>query len=256
MGTCLCEHAHMTTPAPVALITGAARRIGAAITRRLHADGYRVLIHHHQSESEAAALQSELNELRADSAAALQADLAEFDRLPELVAQAIGRFGQLDALVNNASVFFPTPFGSTTPQQWQVLFDTNVRAPFFLAQAAAPHLRARGGGIVNISDLYTSRSLPHHAAYTMGKAALEQMTRALALELAPQVRVNAVAPGAILWPEQGKPDAERHAILQRVPLARTGSAEDIADAVGWLLGRAGYVTGQILHVDGGRSALA
>lgn len=246
----------MTPSAPVALVTGAARRIGAAIARRLHGDGYRVLIHYCQSRTDATALAATLNALRADSAAAVQADLADFDRLPELIAQTIGRFGRLDALINNASIFVPTPFGSTTPQQWQTLFDSNVRAPFFLAQAAAPHLRASAGGIVNISDVYATRALPQHAAYTMSKAALEQMTRALAVELAPQVRVNAVAPGAILWPENGKSDAERQAILQRVPLARTGSPEDIADAVGWLLGDAGYVTGQILRIDGGRSALA
>lgn len=246
----------MIHSAPVALVTGAARRIGAAIARRLHADGYRVLIHYGQSQTDAAALATALNALRADSAAAVQADLADFDRLPELIAQTIGRFGRLDALVNNASAFFPTPFGSTTPQQWQRLFDSNVRAPFFLAQAAAPHLRASAGGIVNISDLYADRALPQHAPYTMSKAALEQMTRALAVELAPQVRVNAVAPGAILWPEQGKSDAERQALLKRVPLGRTGTVDDIADAVGWLLGNAGYVTGQVLRIDGGRSVLA
>lgn len=246
----------MTTSAPVALVTGAARRIGAAIVRRLHHDGHRVLIHYGQSQAEAEALTAQLNHARADSAVALQADLAVFDRLPELIAQTIGRFGRLDALVNNASTFFPTTFGSTTPQQWQTLFDANVRAPFFLAQAAAPHLHASGGAIVNIGDLYAGRGLHHHAPYTMSKAALEQMTRALAVELAPRVRVNAVAPGAILWPEQGKPDAERTALLQRVPLARTGTADEIADAVSWLLRGAGYVTGQVLHVDGGRSVLA
>ncbi|PZO62597.1 MAG: pteridine reductase [Pseudoxanthomonas suwonensis] len=246
----------MSSSAPVALVTGAARRIGAAIARRMHADGYRVLIHYGQSRSDATALAATLNALRADSADAVHADLADFDRLPELIAQTVGRFGRLDALVNNASTFFPTPFGSTTPQHWQTLFDSNVRAPFFLAQAAAPHLRASAGGIVNISDVYATRALPQHAAYTMSKAALEQMTRALAVELAPQVRVNAVAPGAILWPENGKSDAECQAILQRVPQARTGSPEDIADAVGWLLGGAGYVTGEIIRIDGGRSVLA
>ncbi len=246
----------MDDSAPVALITGAARRIGAAIARRLHASGYRVVLHYGRSGTQAQALAAELNQARPHSGAAIQADLQELDSLPELVAFAVDRFGRLDALINNASAFFPADFPSTTPAQWDELFNTNVRAPFFLAQSAAPHLRAVGGGIVNISDLYASRSLPRHAAYTMSKAALEQMTHALAVELAPSVRVNAVAPGAILWPEQGKTDAERRAMLERIPLARTGTVDDIAGAVTWLLDDAGYVTGHVLRVDGGRSALA
>lgn len=238
----------------VALVTGAARRIGAAIARRLHASGYDLALHHLHSTSEMTALAAELESARAGSVRVLQADLGQFDRLPELVAATVGRFGRLDALVNNASSFHPTPLGTVTPDQWDDLFSINARAPFFLAQAAAPHLRAAAGAVVNLTDVYAGRPLPGHAPYSAAKAALVSLTRALALELAPQVRVNAVAPGAILWPEQGQPDAARQAILDATALGRTGAPEDIAAAVHWLLSAdAAYVTGQVLHVDGGRT---
>ena len=188
----------------------------------------------------------------AGSVVLLQADLAQFDRLPELVAKAVGRFGRLDALVNNASAFYPTPFGATTPAQWDELFAINARAPFFLAQAAAPHLASANGAIVNIADIYAERPLRGHAVYAMGKAALLHMTRALALELAPQVRVNAVSPGAILWPENGKDPEAQSALLARTPLGRIGTPGEIAEAVRWLLQDARYCTGQVLRVDGGR----
>lgn len=239
--------------APVALVTGAARRIGAAIARRLHRDGFDLVLHYRESGAEAHALAAELEAARPGSTLVLQAELAEFDRLPELVARAIGRFGRLDGLVNNASTFFPTPFGATTPAQWNTLFDVNLRAPFFLAQAAAPHLAKAGGAIVNLADIHGERPLEGHAAYGMGKAALLYMTRALALELAPSVRVNAVAPGAILWPEEGKDRSERRALLAQTPLARTGTVEEVAEAVCWLLRDAGYTTGEVVRVDGGRS---
>ena len=247
----------MADSAPVALITGSARRIGAAIARRLHAAGYDLALHYRDSEGDARALAAELESARANSTLLLQADLAQFDRLPELVAKTIGRFGRLDALVNNASAFYPTAFGSTTPAQWDALFAINARAPFFLAQAAAPHLANASGAIVNIADIYAERPLRGHALYAISKAALLHMTRALALELAPQVRVNAVSPGAILWPEHsdksvGKdPDAQA-ALLARTPLGRTGTPGEIAEAVLWLLQDARYCTGQTLHVDGGR----
>ncbi len=242
---------------PIALVTGSARRIGAAIARRLHAAGFDLALHYRGSADDAKALAAELESAHPRSTLLLQADLAEFDRLPELVAQTVGRFGRLDALVNNASAFHPTPFGTTTPAQWDELFATNVRAPFFLAQAAAPHLANAGGAIVNIADIYAERPLRGHAVYAMTKAALLHMTRALALELAPKVRVNAVSPGAILWPEHsdkgvGKdPDAQA-AMLARTPLGRIGTPEEIAEAVCWLLQDARYCTGQALHVDGGR----
>ncbi len=250
------EHppANPVAPRPVALVTGAARRIGAAIARRLHAGGCDLALHHLHSGTDMAALAAELERARPGSVQVLHADLRDSDRLPELVAAAVGRFGRLDALVNNASTFHPTPLGTATPQQWDDLFAVNARAPFFLAQAAAPHLRAAAGAIVNLADVYAGRPLPDHAPYSAAKAALVSLTRALALELAPEVRVNAVAPGAILWPEQDPSAAAQQAILAATALGRTGTPEDIAAAVQWLLSAdAGYVTGQVLHVDGGRA---
>jgi len=241
-----------TQARPSALVTGGARRIGAAIVRRLHADGHDIALHYHHSAGEAKALAAELEHARAGSVLLLRAELAEFDRLPELVATTVGRFGRLDALVNNASAFFPTPFGEATPAQWDALFAANARAPFFLSQAAAPHLRATRGAIVNLADIHGERPLRGHALYGMSKAALIQMTQALALELAPEVRVNAVSPGAILWPDGGKSDAERSSLIARTPLARTGTPEEIAEAVRWLLCGATYTTGQVVRVDGGR----
>ncbi len=242
-----------STPRKVALVTGAARRIGAAIARRLHADGYDLALHYRSSQAEMDALLAELDSARAGSAIALQADLAEFDRLPELIAQTVGRFGRLDALVNNASAFYPTPIGGTTPAQWDELFASNARAPFFLSQAAAPHLQAARGGIVNLVDIHAEQPLAGHAVYGMAKAALRLLTKALAVDLAPEVRVNAIAPGAILWPEHGKDAASQEALIARTPLGRIGNPEDIAGCVAWLLGDAsGYVTGQTLRVDGGR----
>ncbi|MBS0226101.1 MAG: pteridine reductase [Proteobacteria bacterium] len=238
---------------PVVLVTGAAKRIGAAIARHLHAHGYAIALHYRGSETEAAALRDELETNRPDSTLLLQADLAQSDAAEALIARTIDRFGRMDGLVNNASTFFPTPFGETTPAQWQALFDANARAPFFLAQAAAPHLRASRGAIVNMTDIYGERPLRDHTAYCMSKAALVMMTKSLALELAPDVRVNAVAPGAILWPEHEPIDAARQtAIIARTPLARTGTPDDIADAVHWLLASARFTSGEVLHVDGGR----
>lgn len=241
--------------APVAMVTGAARRIGAAIARRLHKDGYRVALHYRASEHEVLALAAGLEQSRPGSTLTLQADLEAFDRLPELVARTVGHFGRLDALVNNASGFFPTPFGDATPAQWDALFGVNLRAPFFLAQAAAPHLAKAGGAIVNLADVHGERPLEGHAIYGMSKAALLYMTRALALELAPSVRVNAVAPGAILWPEEGKDQSGKDALLARTPLSRIGTVEEVAEAVRWLLRDASYMTGEVLHIDGGRMLL-
>ena len=247
----------MSSPRPVALITGAAKRIGAAIAQRLHEEGYDLALHYRDSAAEMDVLLAELNANRADSAFALQADLAESDRLPELIANTVGRFGRLDALVNNASSFFPTPFGQATPQHWDDLFAANARAPFFLSQAAAPHLKVSQGAIVNIADIYAERPLRDHALYGMSKAALVHMTKALAAELAPDVRVNAVSPGAILWPEDGKNEAAKSAsaksaMLVRTPLQRIGTVKEIAEAVRWLLRDATYTTGQVIRVDGGR----
>ena len=237
---------------PVALVTGSARRIGAAIARALHAAGYDLALHYRSSSDDVDALAAELERARPGSTLRLQADLAEFDRLPELVAHTVGRFGRLDALVNNASGFYPTPVGEATQAQWDALFATNARAPLFLAQAAAPHLARNGGAIVNLTDLYGERPLAGHSIYCMAKAALLMATKSLALELGPEVRVNAVSPGAILWPEDGGDDAARQAMLQRTPLARTGTPEEVAEAVRWLLQDATYCTGEVIHLDGGR----
>ncbi|MEO8000288.1 MAG: pteridine reductase [Arenimonas sp.] len=238
--------------APAVLITGAAKRIGRSIAKCLHAQGFSVAIHHRNSASEAEQLRQELELIRPDSAFVMQAELSEFDRLPEMMAKTIGRFGRLDALVNNASSFFPTPIGTTQDKDWQALFASNAWAPFFLSQAATPHLQASKGSIVNIVDIYAERPLQQHTVYCMAKAALAMMTQSLAKELAPQVRVNAIAPGAILWPDAGKSENEKNAILANTPLQRAGNAEEIAEAVRWLIQDASYCTGQIIRVDGGR----
>ena len=240
---------------PVALVTGAARRVGAAIARRLHAAGHDLVLHCNGSLTEAAALAAELEAARAGSVLVLQADLAQFDRLPELVAKTIGRFGRLDALVNNAAAFFPTPFGTVTPAQWDTLFATNLRAPFFLSQAAAPHLKATRGAILNLTDVYARQPRADLSAYATSKGALEAMTRALAVTLAPEVRVNAIAPGAILWPDGGGDPALQERILAHTALGRAGRVDEIAATALWLLRDAAYTTGSVIAVDGGRTPL-
>lgn len=236
------------------LITGAARRIGATIARRLHAAGARVVLHCHRSRAEAQAIADELNAARAGSCAIVQGDLLDVAALAPLVAAARDRFGRLDGLVNNASSFYATPFGTIGAREWDDLIGTNLRAPLFLAQAAAPALRAARGAVVNIVDIHAERPLRDFAVYTVAKAGLAGLTRALALELAPDVRVNGVAPGAILWPDDGRhfDPGERQRITAQTPLGRTGNPEDIAGAVKYLLFDAPFVTGQVLAVDGGR----
>lgn len=244
----------MTPPhdRPVVLITGAARRVGAVIARTLHAAGYDVALHYRHSADAARALGDELQQQRSDSCLLLQADLADLSSLPRLVEQATDRFGRLDALVNNASAFYPTPIDNATPAQWQELFASNAQAPFFLSQAAVPALRQTRGGIVNIVDIYAERALAGHPIYVMAKAALIAMTRTLAVDLGPDIRVNGVAPGAVLWPEDISADA-RQAMIERMPLKRAGAPEDVASTVLWLLRDTTYVTGQIIRVDGGRT---
>jgi pteridine reductase len=247
----------MTTASerPVVLITGAARRVGATIARILHAAGYDLALHCRASRNELDALIADLERARARSTLALQAELAEVERLPALVEATLAQFGRLDGLVNNASSFYPTPLGTISVAQWDDLFAANARAPLFLAQAAAPYLAAAHGAIVNLIDIYAEQPLPRHSVYGMAKAALAMATRALALELAPDVRVNGVAPGAVLWPEAGKAYADRAQLIARTPLQRSGTPEDVASAVLWLLRDAPFVTGQILRVDGGRSLM-
>jgi len=236
-----------------ALVTGAARRIGAAIARRLHASGASVVLHYRGAEAEAARLEAELNAARSGSALKVKADLLAPIAPRALVSAALERFGGLDVLVNNASTFYPTAMGSIEAGHWEELIGSNLRAPLFLAQEAAPALAKRGGAIVNVADIHAERPLKGYLVYSVAKSGLAALTRALAVELAPGVRVNAVAPGAIAWPEDGQfPPPERDRILATTPLARLGSPEEIARAVHFLA-TAPFVTGQVLAVDGGRS---
>ena len=237
----------------VVLVTGAARRIGAAIVTRLHANGARVAIHYRGSADEAESLASRLNEQRRGSANTFQADLLDTASVPGLVADVAAWGGRLDALVNNASTFYPTPVGTITETEWDDLVGSNFKAPLFLSQAAAPHQRDTGGAIVNIVDIHGQRPLRNHPVYGPAKAALAMLTRSLAKDLAPEIRVNGVSPGAILWPEDGMTETAQQSILQQVPLQRAGDPDDIAGCVLYLLRDAHYVTGQIIAVDGGRS---
>jgi pteridine reductase len=237
----------------VALVTGAARRVGAAIARRLHDAGASIVIHYRGAEADAARLEKELNAKRSGSALKLRGDLLAPVAPQALVGAALQRFARLDFLVNNASAFYPTPLGEIEASHWEELIGSNLRAPLFLAQAAAPQLALAGGAIVNIADIHAERPLKDYVVYSVAKAGLVALTRALALELAPGVRVNAVAPGAIAWPEDGQfAPAERKRVVASTPLARTGTAEDVAQAVHFLC-RAPFITGQVLAVDGGRS---
>lgn len=235
------------------LITGAAKRLGAAIARGFHADGANVAIHFHRSAADAERLRDELNATRSLSAITIGADLLDMARLPAIVERTVAAFGRLDVLVNNASSFYPTPLGTISLSQWNDLLGTNLQAPLFLAQAAAPHLRASQGLIVNMIDIHAQRPLPAHPVYSTAKAGLAMLTRALARELGPQVRVNGVAPGPILWPESGIDADLQQEIIAKTQLKRTGSPDDIVRTVLFFAKDAPYVTGQILAVDGGRS---
>jgi pteridine reductase len=236
-----------------ALITGAGKRIGAIIARTLHGAGANVAIHYFSSSAQADELAAELNAERADSAIALQADLRAIDAINALVAAMIERTGRLDVLVNNASTFYPTPIGTITEEQWDDLISANLKAPLFLSQAAYPHLRAAQGVIINIVDVHSQRPLRDHLVYGPAKAGLAMLTRSLAKDLGPEIRVNGVSPGAILWPEEGLPEKIQQSIIREIALKRVGAPEDIASAVLYLARDATYVTGQILAVDGGRS---
>lgn len=239
----------------VVLVTGAAKRVGAAICRQLHARGARIAVHYRSSASEAQALCEALNESRPDSAAAFEADLLETLAMPQLVSQVVEKFGRLDALVNNASSFYATPLADIDERQWQDLLGTNLKAPLFLAQAAATELRRRHGAIVNIADIHAERPMQGHLLYSTAKAGLVALTRGLAQEMAPQVRVNGIAPGVIIWPEgDAWEDVEtRRRIVAHTLLKREGSPEDIARTVQFLIADAPYITGQVIAVDGGRS---
>ena len=238
------------------LVTGGAKRVGSAICRRLHGEGARIVIHYNRSMREAQALQAELNALRPASAAIAQADLLDIDQLDTLVKAARNAFGRLDVLINNASSFFPTPVGNITEQAWFDLVGTNLKAPLFLSQAAAAELAASQGCIVNITDIHADRPLKNYVVYSIAKAGLAALTKSLASELGPRVRVNGVAPGPVLWPENDPNFADngvRQRIIAHTSLKRAGTPDDIAAAVRYLVCDAAFVTGQIIAVDGGRS---
>ena len=250
------DNLHAPSDTPVVLITGAARRIGARTAEVFHQHGYCVLIHCHRSLAEAQALALKLNNQRANSAFLLQADLNNINDVRALADAVLSQHARLDVLVNNASSFYATPIASVTEQDWLDLMGSNARAPLFLSQALAPRLRASHGSIVNLTDININRGMAGFSAYTMAKAALQAMTRSLARELAPDVRVNAISPGAILWPEHAS-DPQAHAqqqaaILAGIPMARLGSPDDIAQSVFFLAHQVHYVTGQTWRVDGGR----
>jgi pteridine reductase len=236
-----------------ALVTGAAKRIGAVIARTLHATGANVAIHYFSSAAAADELAAELNDIRADSAFTVGADVRELAEIERLAREVLARTRRLDILVNNASNFYPTPLGSITEEQWYDLIGSNLKAPLFLSQAVLPALRAAKGVIVNIVDVHSTRPLREHPVYGAAKAGLAMLTRSLAKDLGPEIRVNGVSPGAILWPDMGMSEQLRAGILKQTALKRAGTPEDIAAAVLFLVRDAPYVTGQILAVDGGRS---
>jgi pteridine reductase len=244
---------HVLLKGKTALITGAARRVGAAIACALHAAGANVLVHYRSSGEEAQRLAAALNEGRPGSAATAECDLLDIAKLPGLVAEAARVFGGLDILVNNASSFYPTPVGDIGEIDWDDLVGTNLKAPLFLSQAAAPLLHASCGLIVNLADIHGERPLRRYPVYSIAKAGLIMLTRALARELGPRVRVNAVAPGPVLWPEDGLDSELQAKIVAGTALKRPGSPEDVARAVVFFASEAPYVTGQVLAIDGGRS---
>lgn len=236
-----------------ALITGAGKRIGACIASTLHGHGMNIAIHYRGSAAAADALAAEFNSTRANSAITVQADLLDTKRLKTLVDEVVAQTGRLDLLLNNASSFYPTPLDEVTEEHWNDLLGTNLKAPLFLAQAAAKYLRESNGNIINIVDIHAQRPLNNHPVYGPAKAGLAMLTRSLAKDLAPEVRVNGVSPGAILWPEDGMPEKIEKVIIKQVPLKKTGEPADIAKTILFLVKDAPYITGQIIAVDGGRS---
>jgi len=239
----------------VALITGGARRVGAAVCRSLHAAGLDLMVHYRSSADDARALQAELNALRPQSVALVQADLLNMSSLPTMVNDTVRQFGRLDVLINNASSYYPTPVGEVGEGEWEDLMGTNLKTPLFLSQAAAPHLKRNHGCIVNIVDIHADRPMRNYLVYSVAKGGLLALTRALASELGPEVRVNGVSPGVIVWPEDERwsDEVARQRIIHTTLLKRVGEPEDIARTVRFLVLDAPYVTGQIIAVDGGRS---
>ncbi len=244
---------HKATQNKVVLITGAAKRIGAEIARTLHGAGDNIVLHYRDSSKEAQGLYDELNKSRADSTVMVQADLGDMLMLPKLIEQSAQYWQRLDILINNASVFFPTPIDTVNEKTWDSVMNVNLKAPFFLSQSAVNWLIQDHGCIINIDDIHAQRPLKNHPVYSISKAGLRSLTLALAKELGPDIRVNGISPGAILWPEQSVTDQQKHEILTRTVLKRTGVPADIAKTVYFLAHQADYITGQIIAVDGGRT---
>ena len=245
----MAEHKHNP---PVVLITGAAKRLGANTARHLHQQGMNIIIHYKSSNNAAHALQRELQMQRDNSILLVQADLNHRDKIAALINTAANHWGRLDVLINNASQFYPSPLHSASETDWDKLINSNLKAPYFLAQAAAPYLAKQQGSIINMLDIHAQRPLKDHSLYCMAKAGLQMMTLALAQELAPKIRVNGIAPGAILWPE-GIDEVSKQRIISKVALKRLGKPDDIAKTITFLIQEAPYITGQIIAVDGGRS---
>lgn len=245
----------MSDSNPVALITGGAKRIGHQIASMLHASGYDIMIHYRSSQQAASALVHSLNEARDNSAAMVQGDLLDINSVPTIVDSTIQQFDRLDAVINNASTFYPTPIELINEEYWNDLVGSNLKAPAFIAKHAVPYLRQSNGCIVNIIDIYGQTPLSNHPLYCSAKSGLSMLTKSLARDLAPEIRVNGVSPGAVLWPENNKTEFSQDELLKRIPMQRMGSPEDIAKAVRFLLMDADYITGQIIAVDGGRSVV-
>lgn len=235
----------------VALVTGSAKRIGAAIAKGLHAAGYNLVLHYRESQKVAGSLTTELNQQRANSAICIQADFDQIESIKTLAEKTIQQWQRLDLLVNNASMFYPTPLAEANIQDWNSLFNSNLQAPYFLIQALADALKKSQGSIINIADIYADKPLKNHSLYCMAKAGNVMMTKSLALELAPDIRVNGIAPGAILWPETPTSDTQK--ILEKIPLKKLGDSNEIVNLVLFLASKTNYITGQIINVDGGRA---
>ena len=239
--------------APVALVTGSAKRIGSEIVRKLHAEGFNVILHYNGSQDLAETIANQLNAKRAASVTLLQFNLLNFDDYPSFVDRIISTYGQLDLLVNNASTFYPTPMDKIDSTQWDDLMGVNLKAPLLLSQALAPELKSHNGNIINIVDIHSERPLKDYPIYSVAKAGLRMLTKSLARELAPEIRVNGVSPGAIMWPEVEAYESMHEDIIQRTALKREGHPADIANCVWFLISAADYITGQIIAVDGGRT---
>ena len=245
----------MSNSAKTVLITGGARRIGNVIAHKLHACGFNIMVHYRSSSNAADQLIKELNSIRKDSAASVQGDLLDINCIPGIVETTINTFGRLDVLINNASTFYPTPIELIDNEFWTDLIGSNLKAPTFMAKSATKHLREHNGSIINIVDIYARTPLSNHPIYCSAKAGLEILTKSLARDLAPEIRVNGISPGAILWPEHETHTEKQDELLKKVPLGRMGSPDDIAKTARFLIEEGTYITGQIIAVDGGRSVV-